>query len=242
MRAPWIAICLFASAFAQDPPRPALKPMAADHDPAFEVAAVKPSDPNIQRFGFTVQGRRFSTNNTSLASIIWWAYGIDRQQLVNAPSWIASEDFDLTGEPDGEGQASKQQWQIMMRKLLSERFKLRFIASSGSFRYMFYRWARPAQSFCRPRPMVRREWVFAGLGISALAMRQSRTSPTSCRRTCSTGRFSTEQEFPAATTSLSTGRPISFSSQASGRLEIRRQRTPIPNCPIFSPRFSGNRA
>jgi uncharacterized protein (TIGR03435 family) len=39
---------------------------------------------------------------------------------------VASEKFDISGQPDGEGQPSQQQWKVMVQKLLAERFKLAF--------------------------------------------------------------------------------------------------------------------
>jgi hypothetical protein len=57
------------------PPVP-LKPMAADANPSFEVATIKPSDPNVPGDWFRVNGRNFSTHNISLAGLIKFAYGV----------------------------------------------------------------------------------------------------------------------------------------------------------------------
>jgi hypothetical protein len=55
-------------ALPQPPPRP--KPMAADADPSFEVATIKPSDPNRPGRLFRVQPAHFSTINTTLNDLI----------------------------------------------------------------------------------------------------------------------------------------------------------------------------
>jgi uncharacterized protein (TIGR03435 family) len=107
------------------PPAPP-KPMAADASPTFEVATIKPSDPNRPGKAFTVRGRQFATVNTTLGDIITFAYGIHAKQITGGPAWLETEKYDLSAQPDGEGQPSERQWKIMIQKLLAERFKLAF--------------------------------------------------------------------------------------------------------------------
>jgi uncharacterized protein (TIGR03435 family) len=107
------------------PPAP-LKPMAADADPSFEVATIKPSDPNVPGNWFSVKGRNFTTHNISLAGLIESAYGVHAKQIVNGPDWFDKDTYDLNAVPDGEGQPSNKQWNTMMQKLLADRFKLTF--------------------------------------------------------------------------------------------------------------------
>ena len=103
-----------------------LKPMAADAVPAFEVATIKPSNPETPGKLFAVRGRNLSTVNTTLADLITFAYGLHAKQITAAPEWVASEKFDISGQPDGDGQPNQQQWKTMVQKLLAERFKLAF--------------------------------------------------------------------------------------------------------------------
>jgi len=107
------------------PPAP-LKPMAADADPSFEVATIKPSDPNVPGNWFSVKGRNYTTHNISLAGLIESAYGVHAKQIVNGPDWFDKDTYDLNAVPDGEGQPSDKQWNTMMQKLLADRFKLTF--------------------------------------------------------------------------------------------------------------------
>src|SRR6185503_15897748 len=58
-----------------EPPAPP-KPMAPDASPTFEVATIKPSNPDRPGKAFTVRGRQFATINTTLGDIITFAYGI----------------------------------------------------------------------------------------------------------------------------------------------------------------------
>jgi uncharacterized protein (TIGR03435 family) len=65
------------------------------------------------------------TNQTA-SDLIKFSYGLHTRQISSGPSWLASELFDVTAEPDGEGQPSNQQWKIMVQKLLADRFKFSF--------------------------------------------------------------------------------------------------------------------
>jgi uncharacterized protein (TIGR03435 family) len=109
------------------PPAPP-KPMAADADPSFAVATIKPSNPSTPRSQtktIRVYGRQYLTQNTSLADLIEVAYGVHPSQIKGF-SWVAENKFDLVGVPDGEGQPSGKQWLTMVQKLFAERFKLAF--------------------------------------------------------------------------------------------------------------------
>jgi uncharacterized protein (TIGR03435 family) len=115
-----------ATAWTIPEPPPPPKAMAANADPAFEVATIKPSDPGRPGRLFRIQVRHFSTINTTLGALMSWAYNIHPQQIVGAPAWLDSEKFDVDGKPDGEGQPSMDQWKTMTQKLLAERFQLKF--------------------------------------------------------------------------------------------------------------------
>ncbi len=106
-------------------PPPPPTPMA-DPDPEFEVATIKPSDPNRPGKAFTMQGRRFMTINTTLDDLMVFAYGIHNRQIVDAPNWAATDKFDITAQPDAEGAPNQVQIRSMMQKLLAERFGLKF--------------------------------------------------------------------------------------------------------------------
>ncbi len=107
-------------------PKAPPKPMAADANPVFEVATVKPSKPDAPGIGYRVQGRSFSTLNTTLSNLITFAYGIHARQLTGAPEWVEHDKFDISAKPDGEGQPNDAQWKMMVQKLLADRFKLTF--------------------------------------------------------------------------------------------------------------------
>jgi uncharacterized protein (TIGR03435 family) len=107
-------------------PPPRLPPMAADANPEFEVATVKPSKPDTPGKMFGIRGRHFSTLNTTLDDLITFAYGVHVKQIVDGPAWFGSDKYDLDGQPDGQGQPNEKQWKTMVQKLLADRFKLTF--------------------------------------------------------------------------------------------------------------------
>jgi uncharacterized protein (TIGR03435 family) len=106
------------------PPPPA--PMAANADPSFEVATIKPSNPNDAGKGFGLSGRNFSTRNTSLDDLIEYAYDVHLKQIVGGPDWMDKDKFDVGAVPDQEGSPSHEQLKIMVQKLLADRFQLKF--------------------------------------------------------------------------------------------------------------------
>ena len=108
-----------------DPPPPP-KPMATDAKPEFEVATIKPATPDRPGKAFMVRGRQFSTLNTTLNDLITFAYGIHAKQITGGPGWIETEKFDVSAQPNGEGQPNDKQWKGMVQKLLTDRFQLAF--------------------------------------------------------------------------------------------------------------------
>jgi uncharacterized protein (TIGR03435 family) len=107
-------------------PPVAPKPMAANADPAFDVATIKPNDSggsSLQQL--TVNGRNFRIRNGSLGDLVGFAYNVQMRQIVGGPDWMNSNRYDIDGVPDQEGAPNAEQIRIMMRKLLAERFALK---------------------------------------------------------------------------------------------------------------------
>jgi uncharacterized protein (TIGR03435 family) len=100
--------------------------MAKDADPDWEVATVKPSDPNEQGQSFWVHGRHVTIGNRTVETMLLFAYGVQKEQIVGAPEWVRTEHFDADGVPNVNGQPNIKQFQGLVRKLLVERFGLRF--------------------------------------------------------------------------------------------------------------------
>jgi uncharacterized protein (TIGR03435 family) len=111
-----------------DPPPPQ-KPMAADAKPSFEVATIKPSNPDTPGQSILV-GRGgsnlFTTTNTTVSDLITFAYGIHVRQVTGGPGWLETEKYDLSAKPDQPGIPNADQVRTMLQKLLTERFELAF--------------------------------------------------------------------------------------------------------------------
>lgn len=107
------------------PPPPKLMP--ADADPSFEVATIKPNDTGATSMQqLTVNGRNFQTRASSLEDLIAFAYQVQARQIVGAPDWISKDRYDIAAVPDVEGAPNPEQVRSMIRKLLAERFALKF--------------------------------------------------------------------------------------------------------------------
>ena len=115
------------TAWAIPEPAPLLKPMAADANPTCEVATIKPSRPDDQRLPtISIQGgRRLLGTNRSVMSLIGEAWRITPGGVVSAPAWLDTR-YDLVCQPAGEGRPSLEQWDVMLQKLLAERFRFSF--------------------------------------------------------------------------------------------------------------------
>ncbi len=119
-----LATAQTAWAIPEPPPPPT--PMAEDAVPSFEVATIKPSKPDAQGIGIRMNGRNFSTLNTKLSDLITFAYGLHPRQITGAPGWVETDKFDLAAIPDKPGMPNDAQIKGMMKKLLAERFQLKF--------------------------------------------------------------------------------------------------------------------
>jgi uncharacterized protein (TIGR03435 family) len=108
-------------------PQPPPKPMAADADPSFEVATIKPNNTGATSMqALIIQGRKFLTRASSLSDLISFAYEVQTKQIVNAPDWYDKDRYDIEAVPEQEGVPNSEQIRIMIRKLLSDRFGLKF--------------------------------------------------------------------------------------------------------------------
>jgi len=108
-------------------PPPPRKLMPADADPSFEVATIKPNDSGGTSMQvLTFRGRNLITVNSSLADLIMFAYSVEMKQIIGAPDWIERDRYDLNATPDQEGTPTADQVRLMIRKLLADRFQLKF--------------------------------------------------------------------------------------------------------------------
>ena len=131
-RLPTLATLLLATSMLAQP-APAqqggiesVQPMASNADPAFEVATIRPTDPSDQGQGFHLNGHRVHIENIPVLNMICFAYKLQNSQVVNAPKWLDEARWDVDGVPDQPGIPSNKQYQLMVQKLLADRFHLQF--------------------------------------------------------------------------------------------------------------------
>jgi uncharacterized protein (TIGR03435 family) len=107
-------------------PPPPPKLMAADADPSFDVATIKPNNENATSMKqLTIGGRTFTVRAGSLVDLISFAYGVQPKQIVNAPDWSSSDRYDISATITPEGTPNPEQVRIMIKKLLVERFAMK---------------------------------------------------------------------------------------------------------------------
>jgi uncharacterized protein (TIGR03435 family) len=107
-------------------PPPKIPAMAADANPSFEVATIKPSKPGVAGKVITMRGIRFIAMNATLADLIAVGYNVQQSQVVGGPKWISFDKFDIQGEPDVPGMPDLQQLKMLIQKLLADRSALKF--------------------------------------------------------------------------------------------------------------------
>jgi len=98
--------------------------------PRFEVSSVKPNATDAaptSRFPLGpgdayVAGTAFSATNQPLINYLRFAFGRSQGELLRLPAWIYDERFDIQGRTTGE--PTKDDMRLMVRALLTERFKL----------------------------------------------------------------------------------------------------------------------
>jgi uncharacterized protein (TIGR03435 family) len=90
--------------------------------PVFEVASVKPTKTTGVSLVQLLPGGRLRATNFSLQGLITRAWRLQQDQVYGGPHWIRSEGYDIEAKADGDSPAD-QVW-LMLRALLSERFKL----------------------------------------------------------------------------------------------------------------------
>jgi uncharacterized protein (TIGR03435 family) len=106
-----------SGSFAQSPPaRPIFD--------AFEVATIKPSNPDAPICGVCMQGaHRFLISGT-LKQLMVWAYNTTPGLVSAGPGWSGSDRYDLVAEAPNEIRPTQQENMVMLQKLLADPFKL----------------------------------------------------------------------------------------------------------------------
>jgi uncharacterized protein (TIGR03435 family) len=101
----------------------------------FEVAAIKPTDPDWHGGAyFTMQGgHRFVVQNYTLRALVGAAYNLTPRLISGGPSWVSSDHYDVVAVTPGDVPPNTDEQRLMLRNLLADRFKLTFHREEKEF-------------------------------------------------------------------------------------------------------------
>lgn len=95
----------------------------------FEVASIKPSDPNDQRMMFRmVPGGAINLHGITLKALVQQAYDVRDFQISGGPGWIGADKYDITAKAEttsAEAPPDPRQLSEEQRKTLQEQTRLR---------------------------------------------------------------------------------------------------------------------
>jgi len=110
-------------------------PAARPKFDAFDVATVKPVDPDAHAGRlFKMEGlHRWVATNYTLTSLIALAYDLNPRTISGGPGWIDSQHFNIEAIAPGDIRPARLEQMQMLRALLVERFGLKFHRQSKEF-------------------------------------------------------------------------------------------------------------
>jgi len=99
--------------------QPAASPVFSDVS-IKPVGAISPGEP--VRMRFLNQNGTLDIKNVTLEHLIQYAYGVNQSQIAGAPSWIASDLFDMNVKTNEDVHSDR--FKLAVQDFLSQRFKL----------------------------------------------------------------------------------------------------------------------
>ena len=105
---------------------------------AFDVATVKPTapeetGPHTGRYIRMQSAHRFQAKNYTVNGLIAAAYDLNPKMLSGGPAWAETDRYDVLAATPGDLLPSHDDQMRMLRKLLSDRFKLSFHRKKEDF-------------------------------------------------------------------------------------------------------------
>jgi uncharacterized protein (TIGR03435 family) len=125
-----LATVIVTAILAQSPaPRPAFD--------SFEVASIKPTPGDWTggrwiRMQSTLQ---FAARNHTLKTLVAAAYQVSPRAISGSVPWMENEGWDITAKVPGDLRPNLNEQMAMLRKLLTERFKLSFHHEQKELQY-----------------------------------------------------------------------------------------------------------
>jgi uncharacterized protein (TIGR03435 family) len=197
--------------------------VAASSLPSFEVASIRPSDPDSQlKIDFAAGGRLIVTHAT-LRFLIKIAYDISDDQIAGGPGWMNSARFDVQGKPAvataGDPQTmTKDQIllfhepiRLRLQRLLADRFQLELRKESKPMPIFALVTAKNGPKMKRDSETGDAEMT-TGSGRGILTAKRADMA--------SLARFLSEGQ---------TGRPVVDMTGLTGKFDFRLEWTPDPS-------------
>src|SRR5215469_804831 len=98
---------------------------------AFEVASIKPADPDARGTSSHTDRRFMTMKNWTLKRLVMRAFGVQDYQVTGGPNWLDTYRFDINAkvdeaEPELHGPEGQERLKAMLESLLGERFEFQF--------------------------------------------------------------------------------------------------------------------
>lgn len=90
----------------------------------FEVATIKPANPDATSSGMDSDTGLLRIQNQTLHALIRIAYDVNDRQVAGGAKWVESDRFDVNGKASGA--AKGPELLLMLQTLLADQFKLAF--------------------------------------------------------------------------------------------------------------------
>ncbi len=107
-------------------PPPRMAKMDPRANPTFEVATIKPQDPNKQDFAFLLNQGSFIGRGLSVEKLMTISLSLNSAQIVGLPGWAKQDKFDIEAKSDTPGEPSLQQFFDEVSRLVVERYGLKY--------------------------------------------------------------------------------------------------------------------
>jgi len=134
------ALAILLAATAAPAQQPAAPAAVVSSDAAFEVAAIKPSNPDPGNPLSMVPmlrpqpGGRVTVTNLPLKMLIGFAYEMQDFRIDGGPRALLSAKFDIIAKASGGGTLTRKEMMPLVKNLLIERFKLKAHTESREMR------------------------------------------------------------------------------------------------------------
>jgi uncharacterized protein (TIGR03435 family) len=114
----------------------AVRAQQAEKTAAFEVAVIRPGNPNSSGSNLNIDPAHFRSQNMPVLFLLQFAYDLNhgsKDQIIGAPSWVSTAGFDITTKPtaamaeDLKNLPDERRMDLsrqMLRQLLADRFHL----------------------------------------------------------------------------------------------------------------------